>query len=213
MIRGYVGLLGEGKTLSMVKDTIPYLRKHKKVLSNLPIKIPDPQQKGEYLTSIYLPTRQLLKAFREEYNALFVIDEASIVFPAQYWNKLDPDFIIKFAQARKYGLDLFYTTQRYGHAIKRLRDLTNEIVICKKEVFFNMTFFKNWIMNPEYFDNLMRTEWWFKDNIINSRHILPKEAKELYKAYDTMFMVQGSELMETVDSNIEYGSIDRLYLQ
>lgn len=200
MIKGYIGLLGEGKTLSMVFDAVEALKQGKRVISNTPI---HSTIKGKELFAVCLPQHGIEEALKTETNALFCIDEASIVFPSWFWAKLSGDFLIRFAQARKFGLDIFYTSQGYNHTIKRLRDLTNIVTKCSKHTFFGQTFFRNLDYDPEYFAyKIINGTSMEKKFILRRRFIYPWQAKQIYKAFDTYALVQASALMgDTKDDN------------
>lgn len=190
MIRAYIGLLGQGKTLSMINDASELLAKGRKVFTNVPFHLQDGTQ------ATYLPGKVFEQALKSEVNALFLIDEASIVLPSYFWNQLSSDYIIRFAQARKYGLDIFYTSQGYKHTIKRLRDLTNEIVKCTKHNLFGIEFIKNVTYDPEYFDYKIISGTDFEKKFILKKKIInQKKLKKLYKMYDTMHLITESTTM------------------
>jgi len=149
MIRAYTGLLGAGKTLSMINDTQPLLAQGLKVFTNTPFSFT--HKKVRYLPE-NLGHRELEKAILTETNAVFCIDEAAIVFPNQFWSKLPADYLFRFAQSRKYGLHFFYTTRRLNHTVKRLRDLTNVVVKVRKITLFGrFDFYENIYYDPEHF--------------------------------------------------------------
>jgi len=151
MIKGYIGLLGMGKTLNAVGDLMEIMKDGRRVISNTPI---DFSHKGkehhaEFINDGLMFQQKLLT----EENATFFIDEASIFFPSQFWNKLSGSYIMKFAQARKYGVDIYYTSQGYNHTIKRIRDLTNIVTKCTawKIPILNIPIFNATEYDPEFF--------------------------------------------------------------
>lgn len=200
MIRAYIGLLGEGKTLSMVNDAVHRMEKKKKVVSNFPIKW---KKWGKKYESVYLAGKEFENAFLKETDCLFCIDEASIVLPNYYWNRLPGEFLIKFAQSRKYGLDIFYTSQGYSHAVKRLRDLTNEVVKCEKKKLMGMTIFTNIVYNPDFFEQRIITSLEIEKKYIIRRKVIdPFLTKHLFKAFDTMYKVNYSSLVEVNEERL-----------
>lgn len=193
MIKAYIGLLGEGKTLSMINDSIPHLTRGKKVVTNVPFTW---KHKGKWLMPDVVSSKDFHKRLLEEENALFLIDEAAIVFPSHFWNKLSGDFLIKFAQARKYGLDIYYTSQGWNHTVKRLRDLTNLAVQCKKHNVLGLPLFSNIVYNPEFFTyKIMPQAEIERKFILGRKFIFANRAKKLYKAYDTKFLI-GNEAIQ-----------------
>ena len=139
MIRGYLGQFGSGKTLNMVWDLIQAMARGRKVISNTPIELLyDPfLGKKRYLKAEFIAEGDRFQwALEHRENCILAIDEAAVYLPSTYWSKLPPALIVKFAQQRKYRTDFYYTSQVYGHAIKRLRDLTHVVYLCRRRVLF-----------------------------------------------------------------------------
>lgn len=239
MIRSYVGLFGQGKTLSMVNDAIPYLLAGKKVFTNTPfrafqhikkvekkyypklrdilyqndkfpstlwerMKMPlsytEVVQKEEIreLHPIFLKAKDFEVALKQETNCLFVIDEASIFFSSYNWSSLSSDYIIRFAQTRKFGVDMFYTSQLYKHTLKRLRDLTNVVVECAfKKLPLNQNLLVNIHWNPAKYDANFLTPKMEQDFILGRKYVMGKQLKTLFNCYDTLFTIDYSANMET----------------
>jgi len=195
MIRAYIGLLGAGKTLAMVNDAADIMiKKKKRVISNVPIKFRN--WRKDYEAEFYQGQEfqdQILKAK----NTLVLIDEASLVFPSYFWNKIPGEFLMKFAQSRKYAVDIFYTSQGFNHSVKRLRDITNEVVRCEKRKVLGLEVFSIITYNPEYFEQkIIPSVEIEKRYIIKRRIISPSHAKWLFKIYDTLFIVDSSALID-----------------
>jgi len=113
MIRSYVGLLGYGKTLFLVRSCIKALLEGRRVISNTPIKF---THNNKVYEAEFLPDGKMFQArMIFDSKCVFAIDEAAIVFPAYFWNNIPVDFLMKFAQARKYECDFYYTTQGFTH--------------------------------------------------------------------------------------------------
>lgn len=203
MIRAYIGLLGSGKTLSMVYDAIPFVLQGKKVISNTPFFISDSRAKPDapnyktlggkvgYGPDLLASGADFQRAFYNESDCLFLIDEAAIILSAYDWNKMPFEVVMRFAQARKYGVDIFYTSQSLSHTVRRLRDLTNEVVKCRFYNLFGMIqIIKNKVYDPEYYlsgrERGPKTE---PDYLLDTRTLWPWQLKKLYKQYDTMYKV------------------------
>lgn len=197
MIRAYVGLMGEGKTLSMVNDALLRVRQGQRVFSNVPFRnIKNGLFDRNYkLQPIIVGTQDLEKLIITEENALFLIDEANIVFPSYYWKKLSPEYLIRFCQTRKVRVDLFYTSQGFTHTVARLRELTNEVVKCEHRWFFGNQFFINTAYNPEMFDRDFVTEYMEKRARIWQKRIYWGRAKHLFKCFDTYHIIDTSTVM------------------
>lgn len=124
MIRGYVGLLGSGKSYSMVADGLRRFREtHAQVFSDMVgLRFPE---------AIYLDARapQQLADLRE---GLILLDEAQILMSSRFWHKVPPQVLSALAQLRKNGLDVLYTTQNLARVDSVLRELTGEVVTCRR---------------------------------------------------------------------------------
>jgi hypothetical protein len=197
MIRAYVGLMGEGKSLSMVNDALQRLRQGQKVYTNVPFKnlkygLFDKNYK---LQPIVVTTKQLEELIVTQDNALFCIDEANIVFPSYYWKRLNPEYLIRFCQTRKVKVDLFYTSQGFTHTIVRLRELTNEVVKCENRFIFGFQFFINTAYDPEKYDRNFTTEFQEKRAIIWRKRIYTRRSKYLFKCFDTYHKIETSSIM------------------
>jgi hypothetical protein len=194
MISAFIGLPGTGKTLGMVHNACKALKEGRQVISNLPI------VDIEYGTKrVATYTADIGEAIRTASNALICIDEASIVLPNHYWDRLPFDLLIRFAQVRKYGLDIFYTSQGWHHSVKRLRDLTNYVVKCSNHALW---FTYDWI-DPEYYD-MRIAKHFLKDYIVKTDRIYKPKFKKLYNSYNTFFVVsQGILVGNSVKSKLD----------
>jgi len=205
MIRAYIGLLGEGKTLAMVMDACKIMKRGKRVISNVPMKFKSGIFKKKYYESENYTGKEFENAILKAENCLVCIDEASIVFPSYFWQNIPGEFLMKWAQSRKYAVDIFYTTQRFTHSVKRLRDITNEVVKCKKSN--DMYSFIHY--DPEYFEGRMIPSLEIeKKFIIKRRIIMPWTAIRHYKYYDTLYKVKSSVLLNIDESKVSNDFIE-----
>jgi len=192
MIKAYIGLLGAGKTLSMINDAIRDIERGRRVVSNVPFTW---HRKGKVYSPVFISSDNFHNALLKEKNCLFLIDEASIVLPSHYWNRMSGDFLIKFAQARKYGLDIYYTSQGWNHTVKRLRDLTNFVTVAKKHNPLGYTFFSNITYDPSFFDFKIMPQAEIEKRFILKRKIISHgRAKKIYKAYDTLYLIDNEDI-------------------
>lgn len=198
MIRAYTGLLGAGKTLAMINDAGPLLVEGHRVYTNTPFVF---RHKGKEYKPILLHHKELEKAILTETNAVFLVDEAAIVFPNYFWNKLPVDYLFRFAQSRKYGLHFMYTTQRLNHTVIRLRDLTNIVVKVRKiTVLGRFDFYENVYYDPEFFDfTVMSGTEAEKRYILGRKWILPNQARKLYGEFSTFYTVEHGLKLEQSD--------------
>lgn len=122
MIRGYVGLLGQGKTYSMVVDALGYVRKERcQVFTNM--------TQLHFPEAAYIPGAEGLPLCR---NGLIMLDEASTEMSSRFFHDQGRFTLAALRQSRKQGLDLWYTAQDFEDVDKSLRDVTNEVILCKR---------------------------------------------------------------------------------
>lgn len=187
MIIQFSGLPGEGKTAGMAYQACKALKQGRRVLSNVPI---TDTIFGTKNTAEYTP--DIGKAVESASNALICIDEASIVLPNYFWEKLPFDLLIRFAQVRKYGLDIYYTSQSWNHTVKRLRDLTNYAVKCTNHKFW----FSYQYLDPEYFMNRIPSHY-MKDYVKKTELIMYPKFPKLFRSYNTMHIVEKSIMAQS----------------
>lgn len=198
MLRAYIGLLGQGKTLNMVYDLIQEMIAGRRVITNTPIAF---RHKGKTFRAEFVDDgKEFERMIKKEEDCIFGIDEAAIMFPSYYWKNLPMSYILKLAQARKYKTDFFYTSQGYNHTISRLRDLTNEVVKCRQFPaplpfwIFNKPIFQAITYDPEFFDKQIMDEKMEKRFIIKRKILFYNDYKIVFDAYDTMYRVNHSAL-------------------
>lgn len=197
MIKAYIGRVGSGKTLNMVYDLANAMYRGRRVITNTPIEclFDPPFRVPHKLKAEFIPKgKDFLHALAYAQNCIIAVDEASIFLPSQFWNKLPPELLIKFAENRKFNCDIYYTTQGFGHTVKRLRDLTQIVHSCRgwwfgwKKLFMVRTFL------PEFFFG-MPTENKYKAYHLGNRILWPSPLKRAFKAYDTHYVVDTSAMM------------------
>jgi len=198
MIKAYVGQFGSGKTLNMVYDAIQAMYRGRKIISNTPIKgLYDPfMKKPKYIQCEFISNGSEFQnaiAYRE--NCIFLVDEAAVYFPNQYWNKLPQEILVKFHQIRKYRTDIWYTTQGFEHALKRLRDLTNVSILCTRARIPGIRAFLTRRFIPQYFHG-EQTKKKYDRFFLGKRILWPSDVKRVFRMYDTNYVVDTSAMMK-----------------
>jgi len=197
MIKAYVGDFGSGKTLNMVHDLILAMYKGRKVIANTPIEgYYDPfLKKKKYIKAEFIAKGDdFLNALAYRQNCIFAIDEAAVYLPNIYWHKLPPELIVKFAQNRKYRTDFYYTTQGFGMAVKRLREITHRVNLCHQSRFLFWRTFTARTFRPEYFQG-QYTKQKYQRCFIKARKLYPSDIRRVFKSYNTNYVVDMSAMM------------------
>lgn len=215
MIKLYIGNLGAGKTLHMVKDLMEEMKKGRTVISNTPIIF---KYKGKIFQSITISNADnFLKAVVNAWNCIIAIDELAVFFPAHMWSEMPAEVTYKLAQSRHMGVDLYGTTQGLSHTIKRLRDLTNLVVECSPRLFWlPMPVFPEIILSngkksrdfdyirPIVYEGHCYAPDLYNHSIVDPKtkkmfeiyhdKIYPSTARRVFEAYNTMFRVKGNAM-------------------
>jgi zona occludens toxin (predicted ATPase) len=142
-IHGYVGLPGEGKTYEMVRQAMVLHRQGRTIYSNIPLNLPEFALEFRFCREfpyfkkvpVRLPPVIQWKEFHEIFNArcaVILIDEASIILPAQAFKNIPPEVWVNLRQHRHKKLDMYFTAQSFAEVGTGLRRLTQYVTKCKR---------------------------------------------------------------------------------
>lgn len=169
MIVAYIGDIGSGKTLSMVKQLYSRFRIGYDIYSNFNLNFSETKKTGKvnYLDSAWF--KDYMKSGFDVQQSQIAIDECHVFFDSRNSQLKRNKIFSKFVtQSRKRTVDLYYTTQdkdpyfflKSGQVELRLRKLTDYIVMCschktrnKRILIVNEMYDKyGCIMNRKVFD-------------------------------------------------------------
>lgn len=199
MIVGYVGRKGHGKTINMVWDAMNVLYRGGRVITNTPIEgwYKPFLRKRKYLKAKFIQKgEEFLEAVFREVNCTICIDEAAIFVPSYYWSKIPSELLVKFHEERKFNSHIWYTTQGFGHAVARLRDLTDYVKKCTRTRFLFSRTYTMKTFYPEYFKGAP-TENKYKMYHLGTRVIFPSDQRRLFNCYNTKYIIDYSPMMKT----------------
>lgn len=194
MIRQYIGRLGQGKTTMMIYDAWPFLTAKPgryKIVSNQPIII------GTGKNQIRFPAleqEELIHAFMNDFNTLFLLDEIHLVFPSYDNNVMTSDLQARLSYMRKYGNALLYTSQGYNHVHKRIRDITNEVAKVRKTKFSLLWRHVATYYDPEGMNMSGIIDPYDDKYVIFRRHAWARTVKKTYNAFDTTYATKSDKL-------------------
>lgn len=127
MVIGIVGLPGSGKTYLLAKKGLEDIKKGKEVYANFHL---EGAKYFSKLTEIINLIKNKLRN-KEEIKMTILIDEINLSFPSRMWNKI-PGWVLYFwSQTRKFGLDIYWTSQAFARVDKVIREISNYIWIVK----------------------------------------------------------------------------------
>lgn len=128
MIIVYVGGMGSGKSLSMVKEAYNYHLQGYEVLSNMKLNFP-------YTPITSKTIQEFAKSKKGLYNTVVLIDEVHIfVDSRRSASKKNLSISYFITQTRKQKVKLLCTTQHRHQLDRRLRDNVNIYVDCEKHI-------------------------------------------------------------------------------
>lgn len=116
MIEAWTGLPGQGKTYMMTKKALREMKKGREVWANYPL---EGTQRFQQVEEVF-----------EVREALILLDEAGLVAPAGFWNKIPFDVMAHWRQHRHKKIDLWYTAQDLQDVavpLRRVTQFVNEI--------------------------------------------------------------------------------------
>lgn len=201
----YVGLFGQGKTLSMVHDVENfynlyndkvvyddrfnrYVKQKVLVISNVDLKnIPYRKFKSlNQLVQISRSRHQTDKRQKLRTITVAVIDELSTCLAArEYRTNMSPAFMNTLLTSRHAQIDRIYgTAQRFQHIDALYRQITSDVIECKKIWRFQIN---------------SRFDAWSYENQTNVLKARPVEksgfyvSDKMYRAYDTLQVVKSLE--------------------
>jgi hypothetical protein len=124
MITVITGLTGSGKTWFMSRLALKRQKKGDIIYSNVAFNFPNDNEN-------VVRWHNLSETFNLK-NGVIVIDEGQKLFDAHNWMFLPQAFADKIASHRHQELDIFTTTQDFGHIDVRVRSNVHELYHCQK---------------------------------------------------------------------------------
>lgn len=137
---GVVGRMGSGKSYMAVRMAHQRLLAGANVCTNFSMKLP-PELSDRWTQFVGWDDFATLE------NCIVIIDEAQLYAPSNKTLQFPTVARWKLAQARKFGLDVYWITQHENRINSILRDLTNIIYVCA--AFAGGKFFTAYGYEPE----------------------------------------------------------------
>ena len=125
MIIGFIGKMGSGKTLSLVREIYKYFLKGYTVYSNFGLSF-------EHTPIDFSTLYKWVEEQKQLDNVVIALDEVHIMLDSRSgMSKKSKTMTFWLNQTRKMGVKLFYTTQYMHQVDKRLRSGTDVFVFCE----------------------------------------------------------------------------------
>ena len=133
-VEGYIGLPGSGKTYGMTRRGVQAMAAGRTVFSNYGVKgthvlgawdhaNPDPKLSN--------PPCECGSCFVSISDAMILIDEVNLWAPSRYWANLPLALLHRWAQVRKYGIQVIWSAQHEARVDKALREVTGWMWQCE----------------------------------------------------------------------------------
>lgn len=214
----YCGYFGSGKTLSLVHKVTglyeqydgktvwcprrkKFVTQRVLILSNVALTVP------------YEPLRSLAQVvaaskvnqdYDDEHDMLTItiacVDELGVQLNSRsFRDNIDPTFLSTLLCCRHYYISLYGSAQRFGHVDKLMRDVTLNVIQCRK--FWRLqcnSWYDAWelenVTNPELVRPLRRGCWFVRNKDYNAYNTLAV-VDTLKKRYDEKDMMTEAEIL------------------
>ena len=114
-IRGVFGLTGSGKTTFLARAAARHLNKGYPVFANFALQ-------GAYKITVDNLGKVSLPP-----DSLVLLDEISLVCDCREWKNFSGDLVYFFTHHRKQKVSIFWASQNFGDADKKIRNLTDKV--------------------------------------------------------------------------------------
>lgn len=180
-IYAYIGLPGEGKTLSMVAHIERVKEKDPDVRIATNFNYVSEDMRIEHWLDII---RFAADARREHKCCIVAMDEIHVTFDSADWQHFPAEMLSLISFNRKYNLQFICSSQIYERIPKKIRDICNYIVICKN-VLDTDRMFKNYYYKKSDYDTM------FDGKLKKADFVREYVASDwLYSRYDTKQLVE-----------------------
>lgn len=202
-IYSYVGLPGEGKTLSMVA----HIERVKKQFGKDVLVATNFNYKGEdariehWLDIIKFATR----AKKEGKRCIIAMDEIHITFDSADWQHFPAEMLSLISFNRKYNLQFICSSQDYDRVPKKIRRICEYVVICEN-VLKTDRYFKNYYYQKSSYDSV------FDGQLKKADFIRDFVADDwLYSRYDTKQLVEKLTRSAQEEKDMKQQAFDILF--
>jgi hypothetical protein len=131
VITGYVGLIGQGKTMLATVEAVTLARRRNAILaSNILVSAPgvDVHRLSVGDDGLEGVPELLARSKAEGRGVVVLADELGIITPARFWQQgMSIDLMWSMSQSRKLGGDMIFTAQNIAQVDSFLRKLTQYV--------------------------------------------------------------------------------------
>lgn len=173
----FVGLPGEGKTLSMVA----HMERVYKDNPNVIIATNFGYVREHFVIEHWLDIIKVSSYARMKKKCCVIaIDEIHVTFDSADWQRFPAELLALLSFNRKFNLQFLCSAQIYDRIPKKIRDIANYTVICKNVGGFDRLFKNYYFQKDEYeatFEGVKKKAKFLREYIADD---------ELYSLYDTL---------------------------
>lgn len=151
-IYSFVALPGQGKTMSMVAHMERYRAKMDKVKKKYVIVTNFSYEYADYIISDWLDLVKICNnCYKENIPIIVAWDEIHVTFDSSDWKDFPSELLAILSFVRKYGMEFLCSAQIYERIPKKIRDITNFVVVCKN-IWRKDRLFRNYYFEKENYE-------------------------------------------------------------
>lgn len=151
-IYSFVALPGQGKTMSMVAHMERYREKMNKANKDYVVVTNFSYTYADYIISDWLDLVKICNnCYKENIPIIVAWDEIHVTFDSSDWKDFPSELLAILSFVRKYGMEFLCSAQIYERIPKKIRDITNFVVVCKN-IWRKDRLFRNYYFEKENYE-------------------------------------------------------------
>lgn len=151
-IYSFVALPGQGKTMSMVAHMERYRAKMDKASKAYVIVTNFSYAHADYIITDWLELVKISNdCYKKNLPILVAWDEIHVTFDSSDWKDFPSELLAILSFVRKYGMEFLCSAQIYERIPKKIRDITNFVVVCKN-IWRKDRLFRNYYYEKENYE-------------------------------------------------------------
>lgn len=151
-IYSFVALPGQGKTMSMVSHMQRYRSKMNQANKAYVIVTNFSYAHADFVINDWLDLVKISNdCYKKNLPILVAWDEIHVTFDSSDWKDFPSELLAILSFVRKYGMEFLCSAQIYERIPKKIRDITNFVVVCKN-IWRKDRLFRNYYYEKENYE-------------------------------------------------------------
>lgn len=212
-ITNFCGYFGKGKTLTATEKATRLYNKFQKygkevrIISNYELKDVPYIPLINFQQVVEIAEQSIRGEDKHYVGTILLIDEIENILSHRKFASFPMEIMHTLTQQRKSSLVCYATCQRFAHADKMWRDISNYVVECNKIWRFErLRYYDAWEVENAVNPNLCRpikTQWYFVTNKIYNQYdtssMITKNSAEDFISNDEVLSRRGVDLMSNIE--------------